>query len=271
MLRNKQSYEVFADMRMIIAAADVTYFNDNPTAYEKAYNLISDDRRRKADRLKSKNDKLRCVASGILLNYLLKMWSESVSNVDNKADSDSMQNSNKNILIVNLQEIIDNCDRKYNYETTTIANGKPILKDYPDIHFNISHSGKYVVCAVANVPVGVDIEGNRPINAAVAKRFFSAEENEWVSAADNQSVQEQRFFRLWTLKEAYAKATGQGIALSISKAKFRVVECGDDLGSEELVANPQKLIFADSGLAKEYKIAEFGEIRGYRVAVINSI
>ena len=268
MLRRESAYEVFTDMRIIIAAADVTCLSDNPATYEKAYNLITNDRQKKADRLKGENDKRRCVASGILLNYLLKMWSQSVSNVDNKAASDNIHNSNKNILSVNLQEIVDNYDTKYNYETTTIANGKPIFKDYPDIHFNISHSGKYVVCAVADTPVGVDIEGSRPIKGAVAKRFYSDEENEWVSAAETPSLQEQRFFRLWTLKEAYAKATGEGIALSISKAKFKVVECNEASASKENVTNINTLIFADRELENQYDIAEFGAISGYRVAVI---
>ena len=207
-------------------------------------------------------------------NIPMRLWNplqkgtQSVSNVDNKAASDNIHNSNKNILSVNLQEIVDNYDTKYNYETTTIANGKPIFKDYPDIHFNISHSGKYVVCAVADTPVGVDIEGSRPIKGAVAKRFYSDEENEWVSAAETPSLQEQRFFRLWTLKEAYAKATGEGIALSISKAKFKVVECNEASASKENVTNINTLIFADRELENQYDIAEFGAISGYRVAVI---
>ena len=35
---------------------------------------------------------------------------------------------------------------------------KPYLKDYPDIHFNGSHSGEYLVCALSDVPVGIDIQ-----------------------------------------------------------------------------------------------------------------
>lgn len=40
---------------------------------------------------------------------------------------------------------------------TYTGHGKPYLLNYPDVHFNISHSGEYVACAVADSPVGVDI------------------------------------------------------------------------------------------------------------------
>lgn len=43
---------------------------------------------------------------------------------------------------------------------TYTEHGKPYLPDYSDVHFNISHSEKYVVCAVSDKPVGVDIQKN---------------------------------------------------------------------------------------------------------------
>ena len=41
---------------------------------------------------------------------------------------------------------------------TYTEHGKPYLSDYSDVHFNISHSGEYVVCSVSDKPVGVDIQ-----------------------------------------------------------------------------------------------------------------
>ena len=95
--------------------------------------------------------------------------------------------------------------------------GKPYFSDCPRIHISVSHSGDYLLCAVADFPVGVDIQihtGPRdetPEEAAVrlrriAKRYFTPGE-----AAFIQTDTCDRFFRLWTARESYVKYTGQGI------------------------------------------------------------
>lgn len=54
----------------------------------------------------------------------------------------------------------------------TEGNGKPVVRQLPSFHFNLSHSGDWVVCAVDDAPVGIDIEEIKPIDLAIAKRFF---------------------------------------------------------------------------------------------------
>jgi len=87
------------------------------------------------------------------------------------------------------------------------ANGKPHLTAEGGVHFNLSHSGQYVVCAVSDTDVGVDIESVSPIRAAVMRRCFHEEEQQWIG--DDAS----RFTRLWTMKEAYMKLLGTGFSL----------------------------------------------------------
>ena len=101
-------------------------------------------------------------------------------------------------------------------ELTYLPRGKPILGGkfaHSSIKFNLSHSQSMAVCVVAyDYPVGVDIEYIRPMSdmEAVAKRFFLTPEYEQVrSLRDNE--QQQAFFRYWTCKEAYLKATGEGL------------------------------------------------------------
>ena len=48
--------------------------------------------------------------------------------------------------------------------------GKPYLSNYPNVHFNVSHSRDYVVCAVFNKPIGVDIQKIGKYDPDVAKR-----------------------------------------------------------------------------------------------------
>ena len=84
-------------------------------------------------------------------------------------------------------------------------NGKPYIDGGP--HFSLSHSGKYAACAVSDCEVGVDIEHPRENTARLAKRFFTASENERLAASD---APDEEFCRIWVGKESYIKATGMG-------------------------------------------------------------
>ena len=94
-------------------------------------------------------------------------------------------------------------------------NGKPFLESHPDIHFNISHSGEYVVCAVADHEVGIDVERVRAYNHRVAERFFSKAELADLEALEGEN-RLNYFFVLWTIKESYLKALGRGLTKSLS-------------------------------------------------------
>lgn len=95
------------------------------------------------------------------------------------------------------------------------AAGKPFVQGM-DVHFNISHSGHYVVCAVSDRPVGIDVEQLRPLKAKLTKKVCTPEELAYLMEADGwgETLTGEamvRFFRIWTTKEAYFKWTGTGI------------------------------------------------------------
>ena len=87
-------------------------------------------------------------------------------------------------------------------------NGKPFLPDHPGIHFNFSHCPKAVACALADCPVGIDVEEIAPVDESVAQRVLSADELAAMRQSDEPEV---AFARYWTQKEALAKLTGDGI------------------------------------------------------------
>ena len=92
------------------------------------------------------------------------------------------------------------------------ARGKPRIVNPPSpLTFNLSHSSGYCALAVGAVPaIGVDIEALRDTVGDVAKNVFSAREAEryaTVAPADRMRT----FFRGWVAKEAYLKATGEGL------------------------------------------------------------
>ena len=94
---------------------------------------------------------------------------------------------------------------------TCESSGKPFFEDYPNFHFNISHSENLIAVAVADSPVGVDIEKKRDANLKIAQRFFTEEEKNFVKDSDS-------FFYVWTRKEALLKKMGEGLK-DISKAQ----------------------------------------------------
>lgn len=93
--------------------------------------------------------------------------------------------------------------------------GKPYLPGCPAFHFNLSHSGLWAVCAVADTPVGVDIEQVRPVSLKLSRKF-SPQEQQAIFQAPPQ-VQLPLFFDLWVQKEAFTKCTGQGLLCPFSR------------------------------------------------------
>ena len=100
---------------------------------------------------------------------------------------------------------------------TTSNYGKPVLLLDAKMEFNLSHSGDYILIAVAHGhKVGVDVEHFRMDldHEKIARRFFSQAENEEFSTIPH----EQKliaFFNCWTRKEAYIKAHGLGMSLPL--------------------------------------------------------
>ena len=90
------------------------------------------------------------------------------------------------------------------------THGKPSVAYLPP--FNVSHSGNYVVCAVGEssqgeTSLGVDVERLGACFIDVAKRVYVDEELDWMQ----QKSVDQRFYTLWTCKEAVMKLFGEGL------------------------------------------------------------
>ncbi len=108
---------------------------------------------------------------------------------------------------------------------TTEANGKPHLTNaWLPIVFNLSHSHNMAIVAVGiDHAVGVDIEitSRRRSQHSIAERYFHPTE----AAIFKQLTETEQciyFFQLWTLKEAFLKATGEGISGGLDKTAFNL-------------------------------------------------
>lgn len=88
--------------------------------------------------------------------------------------------------------------------------------------FNRSHTNGLVACAVGHeVDIGVDVEevGRVDDELALAERFFSRNEAAALAACD-RAVRSTRFTEVWTLKEAFIKATGEGLLCPLDRFWF---------------------------------------------------
>ncbi|CAM4502077.1 4'-phosphopantetheinyl transferase family protein [Paenibacillus typhae] len=94
--------------------------------------------------------------------------------------------------------------------------GKPVFANYPEHHFNISHSGDWVVAAFDNSPVGIDIEKIVPIDLEISKSFFASSELNVIQMRNNKQEQIKLFYQIWTLKESYVKAIGKGLSIPLN-------------------------------------------------------
>lgn len=127
--------------------------------------------------------------------------------------------------------------------------GKPFLKHYPQIQFNISHGKDMVVCGIDGLPLGVDVEAIRPVKPTVFRRVLTAGEQDYLEKSRETEGEHgwyRDFFRLWTLKESFAKAIGQGLAVDFTRFSFRLPPlfmqegCGDALLAKPLLLPGRK-------------------------------
>ncbi len=106
------------------------------------------------------------------------------------------------------------------------ARGKPFIEapaGQPPLHFNLAHTHGLVVCALsmAHTRLGVDVESIDRRTAAldIAHSHFSPAECAWLRGVPTEQLH-QAFMQLWTLKEAWIKATGEGLSAALSQCTF---------------------------------------------------
>ncbi len=168
--------------------ANTELLNDK-AVFDEYFVRMNIQRREKILRCKKEEDKKRSLLAGIILKYAL--------------EKEGM------------------CYEKLEFS----KDGKPVLINYPEIHFSISHSNTYVGCVVSDVAVGLDIEylyrslfsegkeyrlshlAEKTLTEEEQKRFFSCSENE----------RNKVYLEYWTKKESYSKADGKGLQMDFSK------------------------------------------------------
>jgi 4'-phosphopantetheinyl transferase len=97
------------------------------------------------------------------------------------------------------------------------ASGSPGVPDVPGLRISISHAGRWAVCAVAPGPVGVDVERLRPVSPAVLGRTCA---DPCFDEPLDERLRRLRVIQAWTMKEAYLKLIGTGLAVDPGEVRL---------------------------------------------------
>ena len=111
------------------------------------------------------------------------------------------------------------------------SNGKPYLKDYPQIKFNISHSyGAFAIAISLDYEIGLDIEPqNRKFDYQKLKSFLYSD--------SELHMGEDMFLKVWTIKEAIMKAKGIGLTQPLNEIILSEIVKEKTTLSTEIVKN----------------------------------
>jgi 4'-phosphopantetheinyl transferase len=108
--------------------------------------------------------------------------------------------------------------------------GKPELEmsdALVPLHFNVSHSGERALVAISGAPIGIDLQSSEhviDIDGLIDLVGHSEEKRALAALPRDEAM--SAFYRLWTRKEAYCKAVGSGLQLSLPSISFRLTETG---------------------------------------------
>ncbi len=124
--------------------------------------------------------------------------------------------------------------------------GKPYFSDIADLYFNISHSANYLVYALSDTEVGVDIQEMGRLRMNVANRFFHPLEQKVLAELKNDE-QLEKFFGYWAVKESFIKYTGEGLSRSLSSfyIQWEQEEAGVYVEDRRLPLKVMECVIAD--------------------------
>ncbi|MBR5341724.1 MAG: 4'-phosphopantetheinyl transferase superfamily protein [Erysipelotrichaceae bacterium] len=194
---------------------------DNSDYYERAYQSASSQRKGKIDHFYYIDDKKRALMAELLLREAL------------------------------IDRGIKETEIKYEFS----KNGKPYLKNFNYIHFNIAHSGDFVILAVSDKEIGCDIERIRDLDIQIAERFFTNNECKRISVADSIEERQRLFISYWTLKESYLKYTGEGLKQPLNSFDIDVIK--------------EELVFKEFDIIPGYHISLCMEDKESEIRIIN--
>lgn len=173
---------------------------EQDTYFEQCLREADVKTQQKVEHLKSRKQKMHCLASCLLLHRTLQQGGIS------------------------------------EFTIGTIQNGKPVLLEADMPYFNLSHSGDYVALAVSDEAVGIDIQKKVSLSEQIAKRFFNAAEAAMCEDIQCDTEKADMLCKLWTIKESYIKLTGEGLRCPLDSFLVSLEESAIYSQTKEILA-----------------------------------
>lgn len=161
-----------------------------PKEYSRLINAVSPERRDRVVRFRRREDALRCLFGGLLVRHVM-IQATGVRNRDLSYSRDE--------------------------------GGKPVCLLPAAPHFNLSHSGRWILAAFDDLPVGADVERIKPVDPGVPALVLSPLELETMESLP-ENGRRPFFYEIWVLKESRMKASGSGLTDSLTA--YSVAETG---------------------------------------------
>lgn len=182
--------------------------------FEQGLALVEPERREKINKCSQENSRILWLAAGLLAAYAAAQAGEQISGQEAALDL--------SCILVTAKEAIKRLFSLPPVKIEKTPDGKPYYADRQGLFLSLSHSGEYAVCAISDVPIGVDIQKYQNTKRGVWKRISCPGEKEAFSerkkvplSGKKDSLCEEEltdFFRFWTAKEACVKCTGAGLS-----------------------------------------------------------
>lgn len=209
---------------MKLSAVYIDDYYPDENFYRQAVALLSGERARKLEKLHFAEDRVRSMLGELLLRINLKqVWG------------------------------IGSGEIRFVYNEY----GKPRLERHPQLHFNLTHSGRWVAAAIDEAPVGVDVEQIKPVDMGIAERFFTPSEQQYIQG-ETDGNKLTSFYRIWTLKESYIKAKGKGLSIPLNR--FSVELANEQIHVKDFMGEDKAAWFFKS----------YEDLPGYAMAVCSA-
>lgn len=141
-----------------------------------------------------------------------------------------------------LERGVNSFNKKYKETSIKYTKYKKPYFEEDEVYFNISHSGKIVVCVVTNLcDIGIDIE--LQLDIQIDDFQFQMTEGEWIKIATSVNKMDS-FYNYWTQKEAVIKGCGKG--LSVPLKSFEILQ-------NIAIIDNEKFFLKEIKLDDEYK------------------
>lgn len=178
---------------------------------------MPEDRRAKADSMKSDKGRAQSLGAGLLLREACREVAAAMTDREPAGFEHAYEH-------ISYDE-----HKKPDFDLQWLRqNG------FGEMHFSLSHSGERVMCGISTAPIGCDVEMVKARDMKIARRFFCEEEYRDIMRQAEDDAKADRFFRYWTLKESVIKCEGRGLGMPLDSFKIRLADNGAELESTAL-------------------------------------